>query len=173
MIYEDWGSYERTETAGENRLKVLEIPLAEGSQIRHTSSTIKSRKLNLTFWARVGRSALNSMVCSIGWRPLSMRIPFWISLTSQTMARGKDLVWQRLRPRNALSKLTSNSRPKYPDNKRDLLRWFRISAEKNIYKQLTVKFIESASEMFIKKVIQDIGEGRFREFDISLGGNTR
>jgi hypothetical protein len=48
-----------------------------------------------------------------------------------------------------------------------LLRRFWISAEEKAYKPLTVKFPESSSEMFIKRLFMNIGEGRFREFDSS------
>jgi hypothetical protein len=58
--------------------------------------------------------------------------------------------------------------PNCSDNKLDLLQWFWISAKRNTCKQLTVKFTESSSEIFIKGLSMNIGERRFSEFDGSL-----
>jgi hypothetical protein len=37
--------------------------------------------------------------------------------------------------------------------------------QENTHEQLTVKFTESSSEIFIKRLFLNIGEARFREFD--------
>jgi hypothetical protein len=56
---------------------------------------------------------------------------------------------------------------------------FGFPPRKKAYKQLTVKFPESSSEMEIKRFVIDIGEGRFREYNgklcisVLFGGNPR
>jgi hypothetical protein len=62
--------------------KFLKYHGPEGSQIRHTLSTVKPRKLKLTFSVGFDRSALTSVsALSAGDRSVS-RIHFWISLPS-------------------------------------------------------------------------------------------
>jgi hypothetical protein len=67
IMYQDWRSYRRTPrtgTAVKKNSKFLKYHRSEGSQIKHTRSTIKPSKMNLTFGPGVDRSALNS-ICAL------------------------------------------------------------------------------------------------------------
>jgi hypothetical protein len=64
-------------------------------------------------------------------------------------------------PRNALSKLTSNSIPNYSDYQMDFLWLFWISAEKNAFKQLTSCALRRSA---LLSAINDIGDPNIRRF---------
>jgi hypothetical protein len=66
-------------------------------------------------------------------------------------ARGIKAANQPLSSSRDQYEMTNMVRPK-----KLKLSW--ISAEKNIYKELTIKFLEPLSEMFIKNLFMNIGE---------------
>jgi hypothetical protein len=70
----------------------------------------------------------------------------------------------RIKSPKSSSELIPNStwNGEYCLSNRLRLSW--ISAEKNAYKWLTVKFPEFSSEIFRKRLFRNTGEGRFREF---------
>jgi hypothetical protein len=116
----------------------------------------KKIEFDVRGWSR--SVCIEFYLCYLGLRPLSITNSslYFVDRLSNS-GGGEDPVWWWLRPRNALSKRNSSSAPNCSDNQPDLLRWFWISAEKNAYKQLTVKFSESSSEMFIKRLFINIG----------------
>jgi hypothetical protein len=168
IMYEDWKSYTRTlstETAVSNRLKGFEVPLAWRitNKAHAFPSTTKKTEFDIQAWN--WSECIEFHLCSMGRRPFSITDSLLDFVDEPNDGGGKDPVGRRLRPRNSRSKLTSNFIPNCSNNKRGLLWWFWISGEKSTYKQLTVKFPESSSEMFIKRHFMNIGEWRFRKFD--------
>jgi hypothetical protein len=80
--------YKLHETAVKIDLKFSKYHRPEGSQTRYTRSTVKPRKLNLTFGAGADRSALNS-VCALSTGDCqAWQIHLWISLTSRIIVGG-------------------------------------------------------------------------------------
>jgi hypothetical protein len=170
IIYEDWRSDVRTpwaEKAVNNRLQVLKIlpawRITDKAYMFHNQTKRIEPDIQGWCWSE----CVEFYLCAIGWRPLNstyLSLDF-VDEPNHSGGGGKSPVCRWLRPWNTLSKLTSNSIPNCSNNKLDLLRWLYISAEINAYHEFTIKFTESSSEMFRKRLFMNIGEGRFREFN--------